>query len=331
MAARVISLLPGATEIVFALGAGGQLVGRSHECDFPASAHSLPVCCQPRVDPHGSSASIDTQVKDLVGQGLSVFEVDVEAIRRLQPDIIITQTQCDVCAVSPADLQSALNEWTGKSPQLVSLAPERLDDLWTDIATVAEALDLNAAPLVGALKASLDETRAIAGRLEARPRTACIEWFEPLMLAGNWVPELVEAAGGEAVLSQAGAHSDWLEWGALTAADPDVVVGMPCGFTLPKTLEEWSQLRQTPAGHACGSLSAVTGGRTFAVDGHNFFNRPGPRLVDSASILQAIFFTAEGQPLPGGLLHSIAKISTASDLPLTSSDPIGRSLYMPLS
>ena len=121
--ATVISLLPGATEIVYALGAGDRLAGRSHECDYPHEAHSLPVCCGPRVDPDGSSASIDAEVKALVGQGWSVFEVDVERIRSLQPDIIITQTQCDVCAVSPADLQAALDEWTGKSPELVSLAP----------------------------------------------------------------------------------------------------------------------------------------------------------------------------------------------------------------
>ena len=287
---RVVSLLPSTTEIACALGAREALVGRSHECDFPPGVETLPALTAPKLDASAPSAVIDGRVKQLVARGLSVYEVDAAKLRALEPDVILTQTHCEVCAASRADVEAALAEWLGAKPAVVALEPATLGDVWRDFYRVAEALGVPERGRALAAEATdristLGERAAAAAQRDGRPRVACIEWIEPLMAAGNWVPELISLAGGASVFGQAGQHSPWLELDALVAADPDAAVVMPCGFDLARTRSEIPPLAARPEFRA---LRCVREGRTHLVDGHQYFNRPGPRLVESAEILAEI-------------------------------------------
>jgi iron complex transport system substrate-binding protein len=286
-APRVVSLLSSATEIAAALGAGDRLVGRSHECDYPPWVQALPACSAPVIDTAAPSRLIDASVKDLVARALSVYRVDGEALRALHPDIILTQTQCEVCAVSPRDIEAAVGELTGVAAEIVSLQPDRLADVWADIRRVAAALGLAEAGerLVGELEARMGAVAAEAAAAPDRPRTACIEWIDPLMAAGNWMPELVAMAGGENVFGAAGRHSPWLEFEALRAADPEIVLIMPCGFDMARSEAEMPALAERAG---WGDLAAVRAGRVYLVDGNQYFNRPGPRLAESLEILAEI-------------------------------------------
>jgi iron complex transport system substrate-binding protein len=283
---RIISLLPSATEIVAALGFGDHLVGRSHECDFPSGVEKLPACSSTKVPVQGTSREIDARVKDIVADGLSVYRVDVERLRELRPNLILTQTQCAVCAVTPRDLEQALCTWTGAQPAMVSLEPNDLSDVWNDIRRVGEALGVRsqAEELIGLLTNRLAAIREQTRNLP-RPSVAAIEWLDPLMAGGNWMPELIEIAGGRSLFAGAGEHSPWLDWGRLTEADPDVIVLLPCGFKIEQTIRDLNLLRKNPA---WADLRAVKEGRVYAIDGHHFFNRPGPRLVESAEIVAEI-------------------------------------------
>lgn len=284
---RILSLLPSATEIAVAVGRGAGLVGRSHECDFPPFVEALPVCTATKLEKGLTSRQIEDRVQEIVRQGLSAYEVNAALVRALKPDVVLTQSQCAVCAVTPADLEEALCDWVGAPPTLLSLAPDNLDDVWADLRRVGAAVDADAeaALAVSALEAGLEAIRSRSAARGWRPRVAAIEWMEPLMAAGNWVPELIDAAGGEALFVSPGQHSPWMEWDALVAADPDVIILMPCGYRIGQALAELGALR-TRSGWL--DLSAVKAGRVFAVDGHHYFNRPGPRLVESAQILAEI-------------------------------------------
>jgi iron complex transport system substrate-binding protein len=283
---RIVSLLPSATEIVAALGFGDRLVGRSHECDFPPGVEKLPACSSTKVPAQGISSEIDERVKEIVAEGLSVYRVDVERLRDLQPDLILTQIQCAVCAVTPRDLEQALCTWTGAQPDIVSLEPNNLDDVWNDFRRVAGALGVpaRAEELIHSLTKRLATIREKARDL-ARPAVAAIEWLAPLMAGGNWMPELIETAGGKSLFAKAGEHSDWLDWSTLIEADPDVILLLPCGFKIEQTMRDLHLLRENPA---WTDLRAVGDGRVYAIDGHHYFNRPGPRLVESAEIVAEI-------------------------------------------
>lgn len=289
---RIVSLLPSATEIAVSVGLGDCLVGRSHECDYPSFVGDLPVCTSTKLEKGLTSRQIDDRVQEIVRQGLSVYAVDTDLLRALQPDLILTQSQCAVCAVTPADLADALNDWTGTAPQLLSLAPDALGDVWGDFGRVGDAAGVRpqADAAVAALQARLDTLREQGARRGDRPTVAAIEWIEPLMAAGNWVPELVEMAGGVPLFATAGQHSPWLDWADLFAADPDYIIAMPCGYQLPQTLADLDPLVKQ---EGWADLSAVRAGRVFAADGHHFFNRPGPRLVESAEIIAGIIGTAQ--------------------------------------
>lgn len=279
---RVVSLLPSATEIAVAVGLGDSIFGRSHECDFPPFIKALPVCTSTKLEKGLSSLEIDNRVQEIVRQGLSVYAVDAELLRSLKPDVILTQSQCAVCAVTPADLEEALADWVGTAPVLLSLAPDDLGDVWDDFRRVGDAV--GARPVADRAVEELQERlERLAGRsVDTRPTVAAIEWIDPLMAAGNWVPELIHMAGGEALFATPGQHSPWLEWDALVAADPDVIVMMPCGYQIPQTLADLAPLTGRDGWR---ELSAVRNGRVFVADGHHFFNRPGPRLVESAQII----------------------------------------------
>jgi len=296
---RIVSLLPSTTEIACALGFGPQLVGRSHECDFPPEIRDLPVLTRPKLDARAGSREIDDRVKSLVRDGLSVYEVDADGLRELAPTHILTQDQCEVCAASLGDLESALAIWTGERPKVVSLSPQTLGDVWRSIIEVAVALSAGerGSELTNSLADRLTEIAERTPSRSRRARVACIEWLDPLMAAGNWIPELVTLAGGENLLGRAGSHSPWLTVAELTDADPDVIVVLPCGFDLGRTREELMRVIERPP---WPQLRAVEQGRVFLTDGNQFFNRPGPRLVESLAIFSEIFHPKTIEPVHRG-------------------------------
>jgi iron complex transport system substrate-binding protein len=289
---RIISLIASATEIVCALGYRDALVGRSHECDYPPNVLSLPVCSESRVDVHASSLEIDRQVKQAVADALSVYKVRTDALDRLQPTHIITQTQCEVCAVSLKDVERAVCEMVGSRPQIVTLQPMCLADVWTDIQRVADALGEphRGTDLIARLQQRLEAVRKSVRGMAAQPTVVCLEWIAPLMSGGNWMPELVDIAGGRPLLATAGEHSPWMTWDELSAADPDVLVILPCGFDISRTRAELSPLVHHPRWK---TLRCVQAGRVFLTDGNQYFNRPGPRVVESAEILVDILHHPE--------------------------------------
>jgi iron complex transport system substrate-binding protein len=279
---RIVSLLASATEIACALGLEDRLVGRSHECDFPDSIKRLPVCTSPKFAVTGSSADIDRRVKETLQSDTSVYAVDADLLDELRPDVIVTQAQCEVCAVSLRDVQSAVVRMRAR-PRIVSLNPNSLADVWADIRAVAAGCGVpdRGETLVTTLQ---DRMRAVANRTAylARPTVACIEWIDPLMAAGNWVPELVELAGGINLFGEPGKHSPWMTCHDLVRRDPDVIVVMPCGFDLERTKAELPVLTTRPG---WSELKAVRTGRVWAADGNAYFNRPGPRLVEALEML----------------------------------------------
>ncbi|VWX57219.1 cobalamin-binding protein [Sphingorhabdus sp. 109] len=287
---RVVSLLPSATEIAVALGLKPNIVGRSHECDFPAFVGDLPICTSTKLEKGLQSDEIDKRVQEIVRQGLSVYEVDTPLLQSLKPDVILTQSQCAVCAVTPNDLEEALASWIGQKPQLISLAPDNLDDVWRDFRSVGEAVGRTgeAEQVIAGLQERL---RKLGEGRKHQPSVAAIEWIEPLMVAGNWVPELIEIAGGQSLFAEAGQHSPWLEWDDLLESDPDKIIFMPCGYQIDQTLAEMPTMVKHPH---WAKLTAVKNGEVFLADGHHFFNRPGPRLVESAQIIADILYAESG-------------------------------------
>ena len=284
---RIISLIPSATEIVCALGFENRMVGRSHECDFPVGVKTLPVCTEPKIDSEVSSAEIDHRIKEILEKALSIYKVHVDKLKELKPNLIVTQSQCEVCAVSLKDVEKAINQFIGSKPKIVSLEPNSLADIYDDILRVASALDVTNAGnrFVENMKENVKKIEEKSRNL-VKPKIGCIEWIEPLMAAGNWVPELVDKAGGKNLFGVAGEHSPWMKLKDLVEMDPDIIVVMPCGFDIERIKkelhvltkkEEWSKLR------------AVKNNKVYVVDGNQYFNRPGPRILDSLEILAEIF------------------------------------------
>jgi len=281
---RIVSLLSSATETVCALGLESSLVGRSHECDAPSSILLLPACTRARIDASASSAAIDAAVKLSLTNALSLYEVDGPLLQRLQPDLLITQDLCKVCAVSTQDVEEAVCRMIGSRPRIIAVNPQGLDDVWNDMRLIADAIGVpeRGVELVNNLKERLRDLAARANGWGRRPTVACLEWLDPLMAAGNWMPELVELAGGVNLFGDKGKHSPWMSFDDLLREDPDVIVAMPCGFDLPRTRREMAPLIHRPGWER---LRAVRHGRVHLADGNAFFNRPGPRLVEATEML----------------------------------------------
>lgn len=283
---RIASLLPSSTEIVCALGFEEALVARSHECDFPPTVKRLPAVTAPKFNPDGRSYEINERVKAILQEATSVYKIDADQLKALAPDILVTQAQCEVCAVSLAEVERVACEWLEIPAQIIALEPNALADVFNDIQRVAEALGVpeRGRALVADMQRRMQSIAERAASLP-KPSVATIEWIDPLMAAGNWMPELVEMAGGRNLLGRAGEHSPWLTWDELAAADPDVIVVLPCGYDIPKTASEMPALTQHPRWR---TLRAVQTGRVYLTDGNQYFNRPGPRLVESVEILAEI-------------------------------------------
>ena len=284
----MVSLIASSTEIICALGCKSYLVGRSHECDYPPEVKQLPLCTEVKFGTHGTSYEIDERVKAIVQEGLSVYRVKGDVLQKLNPDVIVTQTQCEVCAVSLKDVERATCDFMESKAKVVSLETNCLADLWTDIMKVADALDVHVRgqQLVAELQ---DRMQAIAKRtatLANKPSVACIEWVDPLMSAGNWMPELVEMAGGKNLFGEAGKHSPWMTFEDLVKKNPDIILIMPCGYDIKRSLEDVPLLQ---AKAEWKNLKSVKAGRVYVCDGNQYFNRPGPRLVESLEILAEIF------------------------------------------
>ena len=297
---KIISLLPSATEIVCALGLQQNLVGRSHECDYPEGVKHLPVCSDANMAHNLSSLEIDKKVKEILTDALSVYTVDREKIKQLAPDVVITQAQCEVCAVSLKEVEAALDNFLDKNTQIVSLQPGSLGEIFNSITEVATALNVQdrAVVLIEELQERVDIVRHKLKFIDARPTVACIEWMEPMMVSGNWIPELVALAGGASILAEPGKHSPYIDWVDIRLADPEIIVLMPCGFAIERTMKEISIILEQPG---FADLRAVKNNRIYIVDGNQYFNRPGPRIVDSIEILAEIinpkqfFFGYEGE------------------------------------
>jgi iron complex transport system substrate-binding protein len=313
---RIVSLLPSATEIVFAIGAGDRLAGVTHECDFPPAARALPVLTASMLPPElqtqlglppaqpGSAAKIDRHVRASVHAGSSLYALDAAALAALAPDVILTQELCTVCAVSYDIVARAAKRVRGDGPAVLSLEPSSLADVYANIATVGELCGAagGARDVIAGLQAREASLRAAAAAVPAasRPGMLVLEWTDPPMSGGHWTPELVELAGGTPVLANPGANSQRLDWAAIAVADPDIVVAVPCGFDLEHARAAVAELA---ANEVWRGLRAVRSGRAYVMDGNAFVNRPGPRLLDSAEILAT---AVAGRPAPATAIERVS-------------------------
>lgn len=292
---RVISLIASSTETLYRLGLLDFVVGRSHECDYPASILDLPVCTTPKFEIDGTSYQIDQRVKALVQEGLSVYRVDAEKIKGLNPTHIVTQIQCEVCAVSQKDVVDACGLAFGDDVKIISLKPDCLEDIFQDLLNLSEELGYpdRGKILFTEIMEKIDAVHKTCLQLvnnsnsEKSPSIACIEWIEPLMAAGNWMPELVQIACGENLFGLAGKHSPYMKMDDLIKADPDVVLVTPCGFDIKRTMSEMHLLMDNPE---FAALSCVKNKRVYVADGNQYFNRPGPRIVESLEMLAEMLY-----------------------------------------
>jgi iron complex transport system substrate-binding protein len=300
---RIVSLLPAATEWICEFGAGPELVGRSHECDYPPEVQDVPVVTEPTYEADGDAAAIDAAVDEQLQAGLSLYRVDLERVKALAPDLIVTQDQCEVCAVSLSDLEAELRNWAGADMEIVSLQPQTLKGVLDEALRLGRTLGrLDAAmQTIGNLETGLRALRSQIGvdrdtNPQSLPSVACIEWMEPLMVAGHWMPDVVEMAGGRAVLGAAGEPTRSVDWANLQAADPDVIAVLPCGFSLEDTRRDLHYLTERPGWN---ELSAVQAGRVALFDGNAYFNRPGPRLYRAIELLASVLHPAvQSSPSP---------------------------------
>jgi iron complex transport system substrate-binding protein len=293
---RICSLLPGATEVIAALGLEHQLVGISHECDFPPAIHQVPVMVQSLVEAeHSTSGGIDQRVKDLVGTGHQLYQLREKAFQQARPDLILTQDLCHVCSVTPDQLARATQSLQ-RQPELLILSPTTLEDVLHDIGRIADAV--GAVPkgeaLVANLRDRLERVRLRTEKVAVRPRVVCLEWLDPLYVAGHWVPEMVDLAGGRNVLGSKESPSYQTTWDEVAIAQPDVVIVMPCGYSIDRTRNEFRQAGpvQTAWQRAQASWSNM-----YLVDAGSYFSRPGPRLIDGVELLADILHPDLDHPL----------------------------------
>jgi iron complex transport system substrate-binding protein len=283
---RIVSLLAGATELVCSLGAERELVGRSHECDWPEHVRELPSLTQPTFVTTARSAQVDADVRRLMRERQPLYRVDVERLLQLRPDAVITQIHCDVCAPGPDDVARDAPRDSATIPRMVSMQASTVEGIFNDFRRVAEAIGRTREcdALLHGFQEKLNETSRRVAQLD-RPTIACIEWIDPIFIMANWAPEVVEFAGGAPLLSQSGVHSAATTWDHVCGADPQYILVAPCGFDIARTKREMHIL----AAHSgWEDLSAVRNDRVFVADGNRYFNRAGPSLFASVEILAQI-------------------------------------------
>jgi len=292
---RIVSLAPHATELCFAIGLGDELIAVTHECDFPRAARELPRVTRNRLPAGLSSSEIDAAVREATAGGGSIYELDEELLRRLQPDLIVTQALCSVCAVSYDDVATLASE-LAVQPRVISLDPHTLGETLADVRTVAQATGRRdeAIDLIARAAGRIDRVR-LAVRGVRRPTVAALEWLDPPFTAGHWTPQLIEYAGGVDVLGSAGEPSQAVDWETLAAAEPEVVIVMPCGYDAPRALEE-------ARAHA-DRLAELRASKVVAVDAAAYFSRPGPRLTDGLELLAHILHPHQVPQAPGEALE----------------------------
>jgi iron complex transport system substrate-binding protein len=296
---RIVSLLPSATEILYALGVGDQVVGITHECDFPPEVRGKPALIKPRVDPTAAPAEIDRQVSELVARGESIYAVDADLLASLAPDLIVTQDLCHVCAASPDDLAAALSRFS-RPPRVLTLTPHSLDDVWQDTIRAGDATNTRprAESLAAELKAKVQAVACITAQVSVRPRVACLEWLDPIYVGGHWVPEMVAKAGGEDVLGRAGHPSFKVSADEVAQSKADVILVMLCGYDATRNADEFAAVKLP---RSWENLPAIRDRRIFAVDANSYFSRPGPRLADGVQLLAHLFNPSQFQsPVPTG-------------------------------
>ncbi|MCI0402618.1 MAG: cobalamin-binding protein [Acidobacteria bacterium] len=308
---RICSFLPSATETLYALGLGDSVVGVTYECDFPPEVTSKPVVVHTKLPHTSSPAEIDRLVNEFVARGESLYRVDAELLQRLQPDLIVTQNLCHVCAASPDDLSSALKTLPGP-PRVVSLNPHTIAEVLDDILRLGEATGQlkQARELASVLRQRIAAVKsAVAGA--PRPRVLCLEWLDPPFAAGHWVPEMVDLAGGTDVLGRVGRPSFRVEWEEVTRSEADIAVLMPCGYDLQQTLDEFASLRLPERWH---DLPAAQRSQVFAVDATSYCSRHGPRVVTGIEILACLFHPeAVSMPLPPKSVANVLEARTARE------------------
>ncbi len=294
---KIYSFIPSATEMVYALGLGDQLCGVTHECDYPPEARSKPVAIRSLIDTaRMSQREIDDAVVESMTHCHGLYTIDKELLRSNPPDVVITQELCDVCSVSLRDVLAAISDLS-KTCKVVSLKPRGLQGVLEDIVTVGAACGVKeeAEALVGALNTRIDRVRLRAADLP-RHRVFCVEWFDPIFASGHWVPEMVSLAGGEDALGFAGKDSRKIPWESVVSYDPEVLVLMPCGFDVERTVLDSRELARRPGWR---TIRAVKEGRVFATNGSAYFSRPGPRLVDGLELLASMIHPDEfGRDMP---------------------------------
>ncbi len=284
---RICSLLPSATEIAFALGLGDSLVGVSHECDYPPEARQVTVMVRSTVDPHrNTSNEIDKLVAGNLQANQSIYNIDLNLFQQANPDLILTQGLCDVCALDYDQVVEAAQSLT-QQPKIISLNPVTLSDVLRDISHVGQntGKTMEAELFVAGLSQRIESVRQRTSTSDIRPKVACLEWLDPIYSAGHWVPEMVDIAGGIDCLAKAGQVSKKITWSMIQEYQPEIIILMPCGFTVERILEELDLLYRLPGWK---DLPAIKDSRLFAVNGHAYFNRSGPRLVDGLEILAQI-------------------------------------------
>lgn len=285
---RIVSLLPAATEILYAVGAGDSVVGVTHECDFPAEAAKKPRLIRPRVNASAPPAEIERQVRELIGRHENIYALDAELLMRLQPDLIVTQDLCDVCAVSAHDLRLALTQFPAdRQPRVVSFTPRNLEEVWKGVREIGEAADRSSegGALAEWLALEVAAVQQAVEEVSLRPRVLCLEWFDPPYLGGHWVPEMVRLAGGIDVLGREGEPSFPIKWEEVVEARPEVVILMSCGYNLDRNISVWRTTKLPPG---WDEVPAVRNDRVYAVDSNSYFSRPGPRLSEGVALLAAL-------------------------------------------
>ena len=287
-AMRIVSLLPAATEVLYAVGAGDSVVGVTHECDFPAEAAGKPKLIRPRVDASALPAEIDRQVRELVGRRENIYALDAELLLQLEPDLIVTQDLCDVCAISADDLAAAVSRFpAGSRPRVVSFTPRKLGEVWDGIREIAKAAgcDSEGQALAEWLALEVQAVGEAVAEAAPRPTELCLEWFDPPYVDGHWVPEMVRLAGGMDALGREGEPSFSIPWQQAVAARPEIVILMSCGYNLERNINVWRSTKLPPGWE---EVPAVRNDRVYAVDANAYFSRPGPRLSEGVALLAAL-------------------------------------------